>query len=88
MNFIPQGEGGEQGDPLMPMLFALGQHSSLVAVSDRFRHGECLCAFLDDLYVAATFEGIVDCHQILVEELWHHAKIRFHHGKTAVWNWR
>ena len=22
---IPQGEGGEQGDPLMPMLFALGQ---------------------------------------------------------------
>ena len=28
---ISQGEGGEQGDPLMPMLFALGQHRSLVA---------------------------------------------------------
>ena len=27
---IPQGEGGEQGDPLMPMLFALGQHQALV----------------------------------------------------------
>ena len=24
---IQQGEGGEQGDPLMPMLFALGQHT-------------------------------------------------------------
>ena len=24
-----QGEGGEQGDPLMPLLFALGQHRSL-----------------------------------------------------------
>ena len=22
--YIPQGEGGEQGDPLMPMLYALG----------------------------------------------------------------
>ena len=26
--YIPQGEGG---DPLMPMLYALGQHGSLVA---------------------------------------------------------
>ena len=28
---IPQGEGGEQGDPLMPALFALGQHDGLEA---------------------------------------------------------
>ena len=35
---IHQGEGGEQGDPLMPLLFALGQHSALVA--------ECLCEIL------------------------------------------
>ena len=26
---IPQGEGGEQGDPVMPLLFCLGQHSAL-----------------------------------------------------------
>ena len=25
---IPQGEGGEQGDALMPALFSLGQHSA------------------------------------------------------------
>ena len=30
---IPQGEGGEQGDPLMPLLFCLGQHPELTAVS-------------------------------------------------------
>ena len=30
---IPQGEGGEQGDPLMPLLFCLGQHPALGAVS-------------------------------------------------------
>ena len=29
---IPQGEGGEQGDALMPLLFSVGQHSSLEAV--------------------------------------------------------
>ena len=29
---IPQGEGGEQGDPLMPLLFALGLHRALTAV--------------------------------------------------------
>ena len=86
VHHIPQGEGGEQGDPLMPMLFTLGQHSSLIAVSDRLHHGERLCAFLDDLYVASNPERTVDCHQILGEELWHHAKIRLHHGKTAVWN--
>ena len=32
VNHVQQGEGGEQGDPLMPLLFALGQHSALVAV--------------------------------------------------------
>ena len=26
---IPQGEGGEQGDPLVPLLFALGLHRAL-----------------------------------------------------------
>ena len=30
---LPQGEGGEQGDPLMPLLFALGQYEALQAVS-------------------------------------------------------
>ena len=29
---IPQGEGGEQGDPLMPLLFAVGQHEALEAI--------------------------------------------------------
>ena len=30
---VVQGEGGEQGDPLMQALFALGQHRALVAVA-------------------------------------------------------
>ena len=31
---IVQGEGGEQGDPFMPLLFCLGQHAALVAVAE------------------------------------------------------
>ena len=39
---IFQGEGGEQGDPLMPMLFSLGQHRALVAANAELREGERL----------------------------------------------
>ena len=48
---VTQGEGGEQGDPLMPMLFSLGQHAALEAVAQRLHEGERLLAFFDDLYV-------------------------------------
>ena len=47
---ILQAEGGEQGDPLMPALYALGQHPALRAVQDTLRPGEHLFAFLDDVY--------------------------------------
>ena len=36
MHRILQGEGGEQGDPMMPLLYSLGQHGTLEAVNDRF----------------------------------------------------
>ena len=47
---ILQGEGGEQGDPLMPMLFSLEQHRALVASQARSREGERLFAFLDNVW--------------------------------------
>ena len=50
---IPQGEGGEQGDPLMPMLYALGQHGSLVATQERMLGNEKVFAYLDDVYLAS-----------------------------------
>ena len=51
---IEQGEGGEQGDPLMPLLFALGQHASLCAIDEGLAEGERLMAFLDDVYIWTT----------------------------------
>ena len=43
---IEQGEGGEQGDPLMPLLFAVGQHAGLVVRQERMQGSERLFAFL------------------------------------------
>ena len=73
---IPQGEGGEQGDPLMPLLFSLGQHSALDAVISRLQEGERLFAFLDDLYVLCDPGRVAEVHSILEEELWRHKSTR------------
>ena len=45
MHDIGQAEGVEQGDPLAPVFYALGQHDSLVAASASLRPGERLAAF-------------------------------------------
>ena len=86
VHHIVQGEGGEQGDPLMPLLFCLGQHAALVAVAERLEVGERLFAFLDDLYVISSPERSVEVHNLLREELWRHSKISLHQGKTCIWN--
>ena len=86
VNHVQQGEGGEQGDPLMPMLFALGQHSALVAISERLQEGELLFAFHDDLYVKSSPNRAVECSHILRQELWRHCRISLNNGKTRLWN--
>ena len=48
---IPQGEGGEQGNPLTPALFALGQHGALEAIQESLQPFETLTTFFDDVYV-------------------------------------
>ena len=81
---IIQGEGGAQGNPLMPALFAVGQHRALVAMKDRLLPHEHLLAFLDDIYI--VLERVVIIHTKLRVQLWHHGRIQTHQGKTRVWN--
>ena len=83
---IAQGEGGEQGDPLMPMLFALDEHKSVVEAQARLSDNECLFAFLDDVYITNQPGRVTEAHTVVEEELWTHAGIHLHHGKTKVWN--
>ncbi len=82
---IPQGEGGEQGDPLMPLLFALGIHDALQRVSAQLLPGEDLCAFLDDVYVLCAPERVRTIYNKLHEAL-AETGIELHSGKTRVWN--
>ena len=55
---VTQAEGGEQGDPLMPALFSLGQHQALQAAHEQLQAGETLYAFLDDIYVTVSPERV------------------------------
>ena len=83
---IRQAEGGEQGDPVMPALFELDQHRALNAFQTQLLPGESLYTFLDEIYLIATPDCALFFYAIVEQELWRHARIRVHTGKTRVWN--
>ena len=70
----------------MPLLFALGQHEALQAVSRQLRPNERLFAFLDDIYLTTKPDRVGAGYAILEQELRVHACIRVHTGKTKIWN--
>ena len=78
---------GEQDDPLMPMLFALGQHQALVQTQAMLRDNEKVMAFLDDIHIATPEpDRVMEAHTVVAEELWSNARIQVHLDKTQVWN--
>ena len=81
---IDQGEGGEQGDPLMPLLFADGQHPALVATQERLGANEWIFAHLDDIYILSRPERVGAVFAVLQDELLRHAHIRIH-GVECCW---
>ena len=85
-HWIQQAEGGEQGDPLMPLLFSLGIHDSLCEVRNRLRPDDTLFAYLDDVYVSSPPNRTRDGYNLLEQQLLAGAGIQLHTGKTRVWN--
>ena len=84
---IVYAEGGEQGDPLMPLLFSLAIHDPLQQAQREFRADEYLFAFLDDVYFTSEAAGRTRvAYDTLGEKLFNHTRIRLHIGKTQVWN--
>ena len=77
------GRRWEQGDPLIPALFALEQHRVL-AVRERLRPDEHLLALLDDVNIVCRPGRVVHIHAMLRAQLWHHTRIQIHQGKTLV----
>ena len=76
---IVQREGGEQGDPPVPLLSGLGQHSALMAVNEHLIEGESLLAFLDDVYVLCSPQKVGEVHKVMQHELQSRANIRVYH---------
>ena len=70
----------------MPMLFSLGMHPALRAAQARLGPSERIFAFLDDVCVVCLPERVQTVVSILAAELWNHALIQVHEGKTQVWN--
>ena len=83
---ITQAEGGEQGPPLMPALFSLGQQPALQAVQTQLQPGETLYAFLDDIYAVVQPDRVRCIYGLLANHLEAHAHIRLNQGKTRIWN--
>ena len=70
----------------MPMLFSLGMHPALMAAQERLKLAERNFAFLEDVCVVCHPERVETVVSILAAELWTHAQIQVHGGKTQVWN--
>ena len=79
-------KAGEQGDPLMPALFALATHQALVALQPELRPEERSLAFLDDLHLTAQPDRIQPLFQAAPRCLYERARISLNHAKTRVWN--
>ena len=77
---------GEQGDPLMPMLFSLGLHNALEEVQQLLDPGEFLFAYLDDVFILSSPERTREIFNLLENTLPKRAGIHLHTGKTRVWN--
>ena len=85
-HIISQAEGGEQGDPLMPALFSLGQRSALHTIQQHLLPNESLLAFLDDVYVVVPPNRVRPVYNTLAHTLQSQASIRLNQGKTRAWN--
>ena len=71
-------EGGEQGDPLMHLLFSIGIQGALEEVAGTLEAGEQLCAFLDNIYVLCQPHRVKTIYDELAQCLFRVAGIRLH----------
>ena len=81
-----QAEGGEQGDPLMPLLFSIAIQGALEEVAATLERGEQLCAFLYDVYLLCRPNRVTTLFTLLRDALERRAGVQLHQGKTKVWN--
>ena len=80
-----QGEGGEQGVPLMPCSTVWG-NTTFRSVQSQLPPDERLLVFHDNIHVVSQPERTVEIHDILREDLCGCSRNQIHAGKTQIWN--
>ena len=86
MHRITQGEGGEQGDPLMPALFALGLHDALAAARKEMAAEDLLVAYLDDVYMVTARDRAKESYKLVTKKIEDLSGIQPNLGKTKAWS--
>ena len=82
---VRQGEGGEQGDPLMPAFYPLGQHDGFRAGAAQLHADDFVVAYLDDLYVKTTKGRAYAAFTAVSQAVEHHAGVATSYGKLRAW---
>ena len=81
-----QSEGVEQGDPLAPAFYALGQHNAFLAANAALQPGDSLFTFLDDLYLVTTPERARSGGDTVAGAVEREAGVAANVGKTRVYH--
>ena len=82
---IEQGEGGDQGDALMPALFCLAMHSALVDLKADLGDDAIVVAYLDDIYIIVPVDHAARAVERARHHLAEHCGIQVHQGKLKAY---
>ena len=85
-HLIEQGDGGEQGDALMPALFCLALQPALTEIQSRLPPGNFVFAYLDDIYIVCSRALVKSAFEIAKECLLRTCSIDINLGKLAAWS--
>jgi len=83
---IRQGDGGEQGDALMPALFCLALKTALQEIEEGLPDGAVVMAYLDDIYVVCEPDDAALVFHRIREILARVCHIDVNLGKLAGWS--
>ena len=85
VHIVFQGEGSEQEDAMMPLLFSLSSMPPSKMCPAVWSLANT-CSLSCDIYVVSKLGRVGRIHDLLAAALWRHSGIQIHHGKTQVWN--
>ena len=72
---IAQGEGGEQGNPLVLGLFCLGLHDALHSIGVNLQPNERLIAYLNDIYILSSVDRARNLYDNVAQAIYDSAGI-------------